>query len=402
MILIINNIILILDTINSGSPKLNIMSLISNKPITFDRVARIAITVLIIWGIIWLLGYLSDVLIPFAVALILAYFFNPLVCFLQDKVRIKSRVISVLISLILVLSFLILAGWIIIPMIFNEITNMGRLLTQLANDSNLSQQIAEYLPADLGNYIKDLISKEEVQKLFNTDNLGDLSTLAFKKVLPGVWSVFSGAISIIVGVFGMAIILLYLIFLLLDYENISRNWIDLIPPDYRKSIEGIWHDFKFAMQNYFRAQAFIALIVGILFAIGFSIIGLPMAIVLGLFIGLLNMIPYLQLIAIVPAAFLSLMYSLETGSDFWGMVGLVAIIFVVVQTIQDGFLTPKIMGKAMKLNAAVILLSLSIWGKLLGMLGLLIALPMTYLLYAYYKRLVIDKAEEDQQAREPS
>ena len=341
-----------------------------------------------------MLGYLSDVLIPFAVALILAYFLNPLVRFLQKKVRLRNRVISVLISLILVAGLLVLASWIIIPMIIHEISHMGKLLAQLANDSNLSQQLAQYLPADIGAYIKDLISKEEVQKLFNTDSVGDLTNLAIKKVLPGIWSVFSGAISLIIGIFGMLIILLYLIFLLLDYDNISKNWVNLIPPDYRESILGVIHNFKFAMQNYFRAQALIASIVGVLFAIGFSIIGLPMAIVLGLFIGLLNMIPYLQIIAIVPAAFLALMYSLETGSNFWGMLGLVAIVFAVAQTIQDGFLTPKIMGKAMKLNAAIILLSLSIWGKLLGMLGLLIALPMTYLLYAYYKRLVIDKKEE--------
>jgi len=115
------------------------MSIINNKPFTFDRVIRLAITVLIIWGLIWLLGYLSDVLIPFAVALILAYFFNPLVRFLQEKVRIKNRVISVVISLLLVIGLLILAGWIIIPLIFHEIANMGKLLAQLANDSNLNQ-----------------------------------------------------------------------------------------------------------------------------------------------------------------------------------------------------------------------------------------------------------------------
>ncbi len=370
------------------------MSIISNKPFTFDRVIRIAITVLIIWGVIWLLGYLSDILIPFAVALILAYFFNPLVRLLQNKVRIKNRFVSVLLSLILVAGFLVLLGWIVFPMIIDEISTMGHLLARLANDSNLNQQIAKYLPADIGAYIKDLISKEEVQKLFNTENLGNISSIAIQKVLPGIWSVFSGAVSVVIGILGMMIILLYLIFLLIDYDNISKNWTDLVPPDYRELIQGIWHDFKYAMQNYFRAQALIAFIVGILFAIGFSIIGLPMAIVLGLFIGLLNMIPYLQIIAIIPAAFLSLMYSLETGSDFWGMTGLVAIVFVVVQTIQDGFLTPKIMGKAMKLNPAIILLSLSVWGKLLGMLGLLIALPMTYLLFTYYKRLVIDNPED--------
>lgn len=325
--------------------------------------------------------------------MILAYFLNPLVRLLQNKVGIRNRVASVILSLIIVAGVLFLLGWIIIPLIINEIAYMGRLLAQLANDSNLNQRLSEYLPADIGAYIRELIAKEEIHDLFNTENIGNLTNILLQKVLPGIWSVFSGAVSVIIGILGLLIIVLYLIFLLLDWENISRNWIDLVPPDYRDLIQGIWHDFKYAMQNYFRAQALIAFIVGILFAIGMSIIGLPMAIVLGLFIGLLNMIPYLQTIAVVPAAFLSLLYALETGNSFWGMLGLVGIVFAVVQSIQDGFLVPKIMGKAMRLNPAIILLSLSVWGKLLGMLGLLIALPMTYLLHSYYKRLVIEKKD---------
>ena len=140
--------------------------------------------------------------------------------------------------------------------------------------------------------------------------------------------------------------------------------------------------------NYFRAQALIASIVGVLFAIGFSIIGLPLGILLGILIGFLNLIPYLQNIAILPAVFLALLKSLDTGQNFWVILGLVLLIFVVVQAIQDGFLVPKIMGNATGLNPAVILLSLSIWGKILGVLGLLIALPMTYLILSYYQRMI--------------
>lgn len=73
------------------------------------------------------------------------------------------------------------------------------------------------------------------------------------------------------------------------------------------------------MNHYFRGQALVAFIVGILFCIGFSIIGLPMAIVLGLFIGLLNMVPYLQLISLIPSTLLCLVCSVDSDVDFWSI-----------------------------------------------------------------------------------
>jgi predicted PurR-regulated permease PerM len=89
---------------------------------------------------------------------------------------------------------------------------------------------------------------------------------------------------------------------------------------------------------------------------------------------------------------LALIHALETGMSFWVSLGLTALVFAVVQIIQDAYLSPKIMGKVMGLSPAMILLSLSIWGKLLGILGLLIALPATCLVLAYYKRFVVPAA----------
>ena len=143
------------------------------------------------------------------------------------------------------------------------------------------------------------------------------------------------------------------------------------------------------MNSYFRGQSLIALIVGILFSIGFLIIDFPLAVGLGLFIGLLNLVPYLQLIGLVPTIILALMKSLETGQNFWFIMLLALIVFAVVQAIQDMYLTPRIMGKVMGLNPAVILLSLSVWGALLGFIGLIVALPLTTLCLSYYRRFVL-------------
>jgi predicted PurR-regulated permease PerM len=83
-----------------------------------------------------------------------------------------------------------------------------------------------------------------------------------------------------------------------------------------------------------------------------------------------------------------MMHAVQSGTNIWMVLGLTGLVFVVVQLIQDGFLTPKIMGKVTGLNPAMIMLSLSIWGKLLGLLGMIIALPVTYMLLVYYRRLI--------------
>jgi predicted PurR-regulated permease PerM len=143
------------------------------------------------------------------------------------------------------------------------------------------------------------------------------------------------------------------------------------------------------MNKYFRGQAMVAFCVGILFSIGFLIIDFPMAVGLGLFIGLLNMVPYLQLIGFVPTILLAIVKAAETGQNFWMIMLMAVVVFAVVQAIQDAILTPKIMGHVTGLNSAIILLSLSIWGSLMGILGMIIALPMTTLLISYYQKYIV-------------
>ena len=143
------------------------------------------------------------------------------------------------------------------------------------------------------------------------------------------------------------------------------------------------------MNKYFRGQGLVAFCVGVLFSIGFLIIDFPMAIGLGMFIGLLNMVPYLQLVGFIPTILLAVVKAADTGENFWIILLGALIVFAVVQVIQDTILTPRIMGKVMGLNSAIILLSLSIWGALLGILGMIIALPMTTLLITYYQRFFV-------------
>ncbi|MBN2515352.1 MAG: AI-2E family transporter [Deltaproteobacteria bacterium] len=365
------------------------------KPYTFDRVFRICIAVALLWGLIWILGYLSDVLIPFAVALILAYMMNPLVNLIQKK--IPHRLTAVFISLFIVITLAVFLVWLIIPMIVTEIKHTGQLLSNLVNNAELAQHAAKRLPPDLWQAIKEYASRQEVQQFFKTENFWKIVEMAASKVLPGVWGLITGTASFVMGLIGLAVIGLYLVFLLLDYEKVLQEWKELLPPSHRETITGFVSDFESAMNRYFRGQAAVASIVGGLFAVGFLLIGLPMGILLGLFIGLLNMVPYLQIIGLIPAILLALVYALETGTSFLVVLGLTGLVFIVVQIIQDAILVPKIMGRVTGLNPAMILLSLSIWGKLLGIFGLLIALPMTFLFLVYYRRFIVTPYPETAQ-----
>ncbi|MDE5684549.1 MAG: AI-2E family transporter, partial [Muribaculaceae bacterium] len=187
----------------------------------------------------------------------------------------------------------------------------------------------------------------------------------------------------------------YVVFIMLDYERLLKGFKRLVPPKYRPTTFRIANDVKNSMNLYFRGQALVAFLVGIMFCIGFSIIGLPMAIVLGLFIGVLNMVPYLQLISLVPATLICLVYSADTDADFWHVWWSCMAVYIIVQCIQDLILTPKIMGKAMGLNPAIILFSLSVWGTLLGFIGLIIALPLTTLILAYYDLYITNREDGD-------
>ena len=189
---------------------------------------------------------------------------------------------------------------------------------------------------------------------------------------------------------------------MLDYERLMLSFRQLVPYRHRKSTFRIFDDIKNSMNRYFRGQFLIAMTVGVLFSIGFLIIGLPMGVVLGLFIGILNMVPYLQVISLPICALLCLVAVAAGGVDFWVIFWESMAVYVIVQSIQDLILTPKIMGKAMGLNPAIILLSLSVWGCLLGFVGLIIALPLTTLLLSYYDTYIIRRDDGTLPPPDPS
>ncbi len=364
----------------------------SPRPFTFDRVVRILISAAVAALVVWLLGYLSDVLIPFAVAFLLAYMINPLIGRIEKWVG--HRTLAVFLGLALVAAAVAAAGLLLVPAVVDEVAQTGKLVTRMAKDAALAERAARYVPSDLWAWTKEIAARKDVQAAFQAGNFWTLAEAAARKMLPGVWGLVTGTAGVLMSLLGLGVIGLYLVFVLIDYGRISRGWKELLPPGYRGPAAELVSDFEEAMSAYFRGQAAVAAICGVLFAAGFFAIGLPLGILLGLFLGLLNMVPYLQILGVLPAVLLALACAVQTGTSVWVVLGLVALVFVVVQIIQDALLVPRIMGKVTGLNPAMILLSLSIWGKLLGLLGLIIALPMTYLLLVYYRRFLAGRLAE--------
>lgn len=355
------------------------------KKITFDRFIRGTLLCALIVGTVMLLNQLSSVLLPFFVAWLIAYLLYPLVTLFQYRLKLKSRILSIFCAILLITLIGAAIFYLLIPPIIDEFGRLKDLFTQYLSQRSNSGNI----PASLSDFIHNNSDREFVNNLLSNNGL----TETIKQTITPLWGIISGSLSLLMSVFTIFIILLYVVFILLDYESIAQGWIPLVPEKYRKFVVGLRNDVVESMNRYFRGQALVAFCVGILFCIGFLIIDFPMAIGFGLFIGALNLVPYLQIIAILPTILLAMLKAADTGGNFWLILLAAFIVFAVVQAIQDGFIVPRVMGKITGLNPAIILLSLSIWGSLLGILGMIIALPLTTLMLSYYQRFIINRED---------
>ncbi len=356
------------------------------SPYTFDRVVRIILTVVSIVGMFYILDLLKGALLPFAVAWLVAYLLNPMVLLFERRIFRGNRALGIIATLFTLVTIFTILGATLLPSIIKEINHTVEVIHGITKSENFApiSQRAWY------QSLVGLIDLEQISKLLNPE---EWKTLV-ENLITHAWSIFSGSVNQIINIVGWFIVLLYLIFILLDYEKIAIGFRRLIPEQYRDITLTIIGDVERGMNRYFRGQSLIALIVGVLFSLGFVLVGLPLAIPVGIFIGILNLVPYLQVIGFIPVILLCLLDSYTGGQSFWILFGYVMIVFAVVQAFQDIILVPKIMGRVTGFSPAVILLSLSVWGTLLGMLGMIIALPITSLLVSYYQKYILLEKEE--------
>ena len=368
------------------------MSHFFRREFTFDRIARMLVLSVLILLIYVAVQAIWSIILPFLLAGIFAYMMMPLVRFFQYTLRLRSRGLSVILTLLFLGAVVYLAVIFIIPSINAEIEKTLQVISGYSSGQDILMMI---LPRNIRNYLNGGLRWGNFPQ-----------QLSFEKVLENVKLLLDqvgGIINSTLSIFSWGLVFLigfiYFVFILLDFENLARGFISLFPKTLRPTIRTISMDLDRYMNNYFRGQALIAISVGILLSIGFNIIGLPLATAMGIFIGILNFIPYMQALGIIPLGLASLLMAAQTGENAFVCMLLGYGVLMIVQIIQDMIIVPRIMGQTMGMRPSLILLVLSIWGYLLGFFGMLIALPITMFIYSLYMRYVLQDEEYIEQMR---
>lgn len=366
--------------------------MLQRQKITFDRFVRGLIVIASIAFVIYLMNILSEVLLPFFVALLLAYWIYPLMHLLRDKCRLRNNTLSALLSIILVLGVIGTGFYFLFPPFIDECVKAKDLFVKYIVDGG-----SAHIPKSLELFVMDLFTPAELKNMFTTGNIMN----ALKTVMPQLWNILSDSLSIVFSIAASCIVLLYLFLILQNYDSVTTGWIKLVPAKQREFVKRVALDAEDGMNRYMRGQALVAFCTGVLSCIAFSVIQLPLAIGLGIIVGVLTIVPYLKVASLPLAVLLALLKAADTGDSFWVIMGVTMLAYAIVQAIEDGFLVPKIMGKITGLNPVVILLSLSVWGCLLGILGMIIAIPLTTLIISYYRQYIahLDKIHNLRQKR---
>lgn len=346
----------------------------SSRPYTFDRVVRIFFTVVVGCVILYFLYALRDVLLPFFVACLIAYIIEPWVKWNQRILHIKSHVWAAILTTFEALVIFGILCLIFIPLIEKEFSQLAVLIDRYFKNSDPAlTQFPEF-------FHRFMHSHFNINKLIT-----DLESVNFSEAVDGAWRSVTSGLEKVLGILGWLIVVVYVVFILLDFDKYKNGVKKYIPEKYKPAVSEVAFDVSWTMKRYFRNQALISFITGLCYIAGFSIVGIPMAVVIGLLCMVLFMVPYLVYISVIPVVIMCVFKSMETGIDFWIILLECAAVYVFVESLSDMILTPHIMGKALGLNPAIILLSLSIWGSLLGILGMLIALPASTIIIKWTK-----------------
>jgi len=353
--------------------------------------------VIIILCAIGLIYYLRGVLTPFVAAFLIAYVVNPVVDKIEHGIRLRTRnpkfswlprktarMVATLATLILMALAITIFCLIFIPQVSAEFSRFVSLTKKYMSDSAWMQPFLSVIPSDWQSELKAFTAGTEFLESLQDINFWETVQSMVGKILPGALGVLSQTASIIFAFVSLIFVVMYTTFLMFDMPKITRKVRSLIPLE-SEDEQDLLRKTNLLMKAYFRSQSLVAFIVGVLYAVIFSIIGFPMGIAFGLFIGILNMVPYLQVASMPVAFFLGIVYSLDTGIPFWEVLLIIAAIYLVVQIIEDMLIIPKIVGTEVNLPPVLILLSISVWGKLLGFIGLVCAIPFTCIVIAIFQ-----------------
>jgi len=354
-----------------------------------NRTIRILIGAIIFLYMAWFVSLIATILVPFAIALILAYIFDPVVTFLEKKGWSRSKgalllIVSLLLGFVILLLFVIpalaqeITGFISqIPQIQAKIIEIFNMLKNL-KDANVPEQfrwiqkISEYeIPPELQNLTQSLIKKVEESIPMVANKIWSFLTGAFSDILQFVLSLLS-----------LIIIPVLTFYMLKEMNNIRNFAFDLVPTKNRDFVISICHDINIALSNFLRGQLLIASIVGILTGTGLFFIGIKFSLLIGLLAGISNVVPYLGGIVTVSTAILMALF---TENPLISII-LVILLSSAISFLENSFLSPKILGESLELNPLLIMLAILIGGHLYNFWGMLMAIPFTCVLKVLFDR----------------
>jgi len=344
-------------------------------------------------GALVLLGHLvyvlRGVLVPFGLALVAAYIFNPLVELLAAKLR--WRRLLVVVALVAVLSIVMLATvtlgiYYAVKTVEDVVPAAERALKETVKPEGLWGRVQAALQS-IPNEIRVQID-EALEQLPTTirENFKEISA----SILRGIGAVFRVVLGFVLASFNFVLFFVVMAYLLVDLPALSAGFKDLLPVRYKDGILRVMDTMDRDLRAFFRGQVLVALALAGIYAVGLLICRVDFALVIAVVAGLANIVPYLGIaVGLVPA----LLFALVPYSGMLKPLGVVAT-FVIGQTIEGFYLTPKIVGRNVGLNPVVVILAILIFGQLLGFLGVIFAIPLASACKAllgelarYYKRV---------------
>ncbi len=305
--------------------------------------------------------YLRDILTPIFISWFIAYLIDPI----ADKLEKKfSRNVSVLIIVGFVIIMLSIIVFFIMPIIIDEIKSLTKNFPYYF--SELKKLFFKYFPGLM--HTNDIILK-----------FGKY----FPNILQKIPEVIGNLNNLISGITTILLLPVFTFYFLRDFDKIRISIFNNIPPKYQPAVERIAKKLDNSISLFIRGQLLICLILGILYSIGLLIIKIDLAIIVGFLSGFLNIIPYFGFIS---GILLGILMAFVKYGDFIHILGVI-IVFIIVQILEGFLITPKILGNKVGLHPLNIIISLMIFGKIFGFIGLILAIPFASCLKVFYEEL---------------
>jgi predicted PurR-regulated permease PerM len=305
------------------------------------------------------------ILVPLLSSFALAYMLEPLVELFER--RGWSRTLAVLATLAVATIVLTLALVFVIPAIWSQLV---KSYEQLPRALEAGHRVVDPLIAKLQsasppvyNFLQSLL-----QKVRSPEQQAQIGAAIAGWLQGGLLKLVTATSSL----FDLLLIPFFVFYLLCDYLKMKARIERWIPPRYRAKGGSLLSQINSVLSTYVRNQVVIAFVMGLLYSFGFAVLRVPLALTIGMISGFLNFVPYLGTLT---GLVLAVSFTALDGAGPGRLIG-VLMVFVIVQSTEGYYLTPKLLGESLNLHPLVVLLGLVIGGNLFGLLGIILAVPV--------------------------